>query len=791
MDSKKLQRIWAKSPDREGEAGQSLTDHTWHTLSRLRELAEMRPDLPALCGQPRLWHLLFWAAFLHDWGKAAHGFQKVLRGKGSRWNYRHEVLSLAFLKWIAQDLDPAESTFLAAAIVTHHKDFADLEPYLYPADEESDPLPEMLADLKREDIEALYEWLANDAHDWLARLDLGKLGVNLPPLVPRDEALTMLSPEAIREHLRSVDLLLRNWDEAQYQANDIAVLAPELRPGVLLRGLLVQADHLASAGVDRLPPPDFGIDGVLHACRLSWSDLYPHQKQAAQISGHLLLTAPTGSGKTEAALLWAACQNPPRLFYTLPYQVSMNAMYDRLEKVFPNRVGLLHGRSTLALYQRLMDQEYAPSQAAQYARWLRNRSGLAYYPVRIFSPYQMLKAAFQLKGHEALWSDFAQGAFVFDEIHAYEPKRLAMIIETMGYLARYYGSRFLVMSATLPGAIQEKIASALGGSLSTVWADKETFRRFQRHRLRLLEGDLLDETNLQQVLRAVTQGAQTLVVANTVRRAQDVWLWMKRHLPAEIARFLLHSRFCGRDRMQKERTILEAAGLEGSTRRPVLVVATQVVEVSLNLDLDILFSDPAPLEALLQRFGRVNRLGRRPPAPVCVFKNIDPVFGRVYHPIEQVCRTLEVLDSVSKGSLPEGLLIEESHLAGWLDSVYQGDVLQAWDQAFEETRREFRRNFLGTLLPFQSNPAIEGEFDRLFDGTEVLPEVFCEEYTTLRDSERFLEADRLLVPISWGYYSQLVARGQVLSGDKTFPAVAQVPYDSDLGLVLGSQEIDR
>lgn len=786
-----LPHIWAKSPEREGVSGLSLTEHTWQTLTRLRELAAMRPELPGLCGQPRLWHLLFWAAFLHDWGKAAQGFQKVLRGKGSRWNYRHEVLSVAFLEWIAQDLEPSERTFLAAAIATHHKDFPDLEVYLCPADEDCDPLPEMLADLKPEDVEALYDWLANSGPDWLARLDLDSLGVKFPPLPSRDKAMGLLSPETTRGYLRSVEKVLRTWDEKQYEANDPAVLAPELRPGVLLRGLLVQADHLASAGVDRVPSPEFNVDGVLRACRLSFSELYSHQKQAADTVGHLLLVAPTGSGKTEAALLWAAKQNPPRLFYTLPYQASMNAMYDRLETVFPNAVGLLHGRSTLALYQRLMDQEYSPAQAVQVARWVRNRSGLPYYPVRIFSPYQMLKASFQLKGHEALWSDFAQGAFVFDEIHAYEPRRLAMIIETMGYLARYYGARFLVMSATLPKIIREKIGSALGGALSTVCADDETFRRFQRHRLKLLEGDLLDEVNLELVVQTVSQGAQTLVVANTVRRAQEIWSWMKQHLPKGISLFLLHSRFCGRDRVKKERVILEAAGLGCSVRRPILVVATQVVEVSLNLDFDILFSDPAPLEALLQRFGRVNRLGKRPPAPVCVFKNVDPVFGRIYQPLEQVCRTLEVLESVCQGRFAEGLLIEESHLTEWLDAVYQGEVFQSWDTAFEESRREFRTNFLGTLLPFQSNRALEGEFDRLFDGTEVLPEALYEEYMELRDSERFLEADRLLVPLSWGHYSQLARRGLILPGERTTPAVARVPYDPDLGLVLDPQEIEK
>ncbi len=778
-----LEHIWAKSPERDGEHGLSLPEHTWQVLSRLRELASIRPDLPTLCGQSRLWHLLFWAAFLHDWGKAAQGFQRMLRGKGTPWNYRHEVLSLAFLDWIAQGLTPEERTFVAAAIVTHHKDFEDLNPYLSPADEECDPLPEMLSDLQKKDVAALYDWLRSEAVHWLKKLEADSIGVALPPVPQRSEAMLHLKPETIRTHLRSVQQQLKAWRDALYAANDVSTLAPLLRPGVLLRGLLVQADHLASAGIERLPLPKFNADGILRACGLSRCDLYEHQQRAADAVGHVLLAAPTGSGKTEAALLWAACQAPPRLFYTLPYQVSMNAMYDRLEKVFPDNVGLLHGRSTLALYQRLMDQEYTPREAACTARRLRNRAGLPYYPVRVFSPYQMLKAAFQLKGHEALWSDFAEAAFVFDEIHAYEPKRLAMIFETMAYLARYYGARFLVMSATLPRPIAEKIGCALG-TLSAISASEETYRSFQRHRLCLADGDLLDEANLDLILSAACSGAQTLVVANTVRRAQQVWRWMKERLPEEIPLFLLHSRFCGRDRVEKEQRILQAAGLGKSERRSLVLIATQVVEVSLNLDLDVLFSDPAPLEALLQRFGRVNRLGKCAPAPVYVFKQVDPSFDRVYQPIAQVLQTLEVLEDVTRNAPREGLRIDEGRLASWLDAVYRGEVLRAWEDLFSQASGEFRTNFLGTLLPFQSNPALEEQFDRLFDGTEVLPEVLYDEYVALRESECFLEADRLLVPISWGHYSHLAREGYLLPADKTLPAVVRTPYDPELGLVL-------
>ncbi len=779
----RVPHLWAKSPLPGQPRGQTLLEHTWQVLARLRDLASLRPELPQQTGVPRLWHLLFWAAFLHDWGKSARGFQAVLRRRARRWPYRHEVLSLAFVDWLSADLTAAERLWLAAAIATHHKDFAELEDYTHPWDTESDPLPLLLADLPAGDAAALHAVLTQDAPRWVQALGVEAWGVTAPQPPPAAEALAALTPDAIRRHLLAIEQQLAAWEDLA--ADHPHRLPPLLRPGVLLRGLLVQSDHLGSAEVGPLPQVGWQPAQVLASGALSWSRLYPHQRAAARTEGHAWLTAPTGAGKTEAALLWAARQSPPRLFYTLPYQASMNAMYDRLCRLFgPERVGLLHGRSTLSLYQRLMAQEYAPDAAARTARELRNKAGLAYYPIRVFSPYQMLKAAFQLKGYEALLADFAHAAFVFDEIHAYEPERLAMILETVRYLAAHYGARFLVMSATLPAPVRERWLDAVGDA-TAIPAPPEVYRRFRRHRLHLLDGDLLDPEPLQRILNCVQQaGRQTLVVCNTVQRAQQVWGWLAARLPPEIPCLLLHSRFTGEDRAAKEKAILQAAGLGQRDRRPLVVVATQVVEVSLNLDLDVLFSDPAPLEALLQRFGRVNRLGTRPPAPVYVCRAIDEGSRAVYRPAEQIERTLEVLSEAVQATAPEeGHLIDESRLPAWLDALYTGPVLAAWQSRYRQTADEFRRDFLHALRPWQSNPGLQAAFDRLFDGTEVLPEAFYDAYLDRRESAP-LTASHLLVPISWGQYHRLRRDNRLLPGDDDLPPVARVPYSAARGLEI-------
>jgi len=779
-----LAHLWAKSPAPSQRQGQSLVHHTWEALMRLSDLAHQRPGLSDLSGQPRLWHLLFWAVFLHDWGKAAQGFQRLLRGKERRWQFRHEVLSLAFVDWVSSGLSGEEVAFLAAAIATHHKDFDEIEGYLEEQEEpDFDPLNLMLAEVSQEDATALYRWVETCAEDWIDALEMRPLGVTCPALPPLEKALSLLTPQAVRRHLHRLESFLRRWEDEPPSVED-------LRPGIFLRGFVLQSDHLASAGWGSLPEVRLAPEAVLEALALPSRGLYAHQRIAARTSGHALLLAPTGTGKTEAALLWAVHQRLPRLFYTLPYQASMNAMYDRLNRIFPGQVGLLHGRSTMAQFQRLMEQAYSPEEAAKTARLLHNRSGLAYYPVRVFSPYQLLKAAFQLKGHEALWSDFSEAAFVFDEIHAYEPNRLAMITATSGLLARSYGARFLVMSATLPAPVRAVIQDTFG-EVVAIQASRRLLASLRRHRLSLADGSLLDEHNLHKALDEALQGRRILIVVNTVRRAQSIYQWMRDHLPPQIPAFLLHGRFNGRDRARKEREMLAVAGLNPAERRPLVLVATQVVEVSLNLDLDMLLSDPAPLEALLQRIGRVNRLGQREPAPVIVFRGMDDVFRRVYRPVEQVTRTLEVLDEVLRAAHRDSLLLDEERLPRWLDEVYTGEVLTAWRQTFERARMDFERSFLQALQPFRSNPALADQFHHLFDSTEVLPESLYNEYLELRDSERALEADSLLVPLSWGLRAMLAGRGLLHRGDRDFPDVVSVPYDGEWGLNLDVQSQEQ
>ena len=240
----------------------------------------------------------------------------------------------------------------------------------------------------------------------------------------------------------------------------------------------------------------------------AYEDAYQHQRTSATISGSAQLIAPTGSAKTESALYWALGDGTTpvtRLFYALPYQASMNAMYDRLrdaEKGFGDEaVGLQHGRAVQAMHARLLDSDTWAATAASQARWAKNINQLNERPIKVFSPYQMLKAMFQLRGFEAMLTDYVGASFVFDEIHAYEPKRLALILILIRYLREHFHARFFIMSATFPSLIKARLTDALG-SYTQIEADMTIFERFRRHHLKLLDGDLL-QSGIDLIVRDV------------------------------------------------------------------------------------------------------------------------------------------------------------------------------------------------------------------------------------------------------------------------------------------------
>lgn len=784
--------LWAKSStDQEKkQPGESLACHTWLVLARLAELARLRPRLVAYLNAPRLWHCLFWACFLHDFGKAARGFQTMLRKTDQRWPYRHEVLSLAFLDWIAPAFSLEEQQWILAAIASHHKD-ATLICTTYLSSQSFEVLEKMQQELDERTIHGLWRWLTECSVAWMEALGLSSCGVQPITFLAEEQAIRGIHETGalrMQAWLEHYDDCLTEWKRARH-----APIVPTL---VMLRGLTTTADHAASAHLTAIPQGIHGsweaLDARIKATLCAQQETqgetthapvktYQHQHLCAEQSHtSTLLIAPTGSGKTEAALFWAlgnGSTSVPRLFYVLPYQASMNAMHLRLGEphYFPGQqIGLQHGRALQTLYARLSEAEQGPVSAAEDARWRQNLNRLHAYPLKICSPYQMLKALYQLKGFEGMLADYTQAAFIFDEIHAYDANRLALIFALVKHLREHYGARFLLMSATFPSFLQNIVPNVLGVQ-PPIRAEKALFENFRRHQLALLDGDLLEQ-GIAPILRDVQSGKSVLVCCNTVQRAQVMRATLLQHLRAEQLE-LLHSRFTMKDRSAHEKTLLQRCS-SGTNKGSMVVVATQVVEVSLNIDLDTIYTDPAPLDALIQRFGRVNRARKKGIVPVHVFR--EPRDGQGIYLEHLVRRTLDELEQHN------GEEIDEAAIETWLNAIYNAPEIQdPWQKAYT-SQFQAAESLLRSLRPFDANEEREKQFEALFDGAEVLPVCFEKRYLEHLNHSEFIEASQLFVPISHKKCQYLRSRGKVRMLDEKSERrwLVMLDYDPTLGLLF-------
>lgn len=747
--------IWAKSPQREGADGESLESHTlqvWHNLWRLRDRA---PDLPFTCAMPRLWRRIAVAVMFHDLGKCCNGFQDAVH-KGARFPHRHEVLSVAVLSRMVVCDPDGDLPWIVAAILTHHKDLPEIDA-LYPDEEDFDGLMEL-------DSEANAEFYATAADLFFAGLHPLLAAISDLKFVHPSQNAYKSATATIRPALRHVSNLVRQIRRAG-PFEGIAIGA------LFLRGLLLLADHAGSAGEKFVILDQIRSETtMLAALKLRQEDLYPHQSDVPP--GNTTLIAPTGSGKTQASLLWAAKTGSiragnPILFYVLPFQASINAMRERLaDGLGSTKVTLQHSRAAQAIYRQLLNRDYQPAVAALVARRERSLARLHAKPVRILTPYQLLRAAYQLKGHEALWADASNSLMIFDEIHAYEPVRLGMILATLRYLTRHLGVRALVMSATMPRRLLQIISDILPES-NHLSSSPEIFVQFRRHRVHLLSYDLLEPVITQRVLADAREGKAVLVVATTVGRAQLIFRQLRGELNERVS--LLHGRFHSEDRFEKERDLASKRGPNGN--EPVVLVATQVVEVSLDVDFDVLYTDPAPLEALVQRFGRVNRRRKAKLRDVFVMATIpegSPVYG------ERVVRAaLEQLAKVNSQPLDENLV------QGMLDTIYDGPWGDQWAADVELHMRDFRKNVLESMMPFCSSDDLAAKFDELFDGFQVLPKCLESEYARRKEEDE-LSAPALLVPITRGQFFGIKPerRNGVFVADRPYTALEGLKVDS-------------
>ncbi|ACD89537.1 CRISPR-associated helicase Cas3 [Chlorobium limicola DSM 245] len=739
--------VYAKSSPKE-----TLLEHTEKCLSVFRNIREMYSEVPEICSCEDFFEHLFYAIFLHDFGKAATGFQQMLNEE-IKWNYRHEILSSSFVTFL--DFDSPFKEGIALGIITHHNDLSLLQ--------EKFPFSKFNETAYERYSKNLSELEPNFAYitkmmEQLPELSEKYLGYRVKRhKIPKSfEEL-----EAYNAYQSAVKPYLK-WDDDE---DEQAILHGEY--GFFLKGFMTACDHLASSGKDEIFSAIHDMKAVF-----KFSSYRSSQEAAAVTKGSTFLTAPTGSGKTEAALLWASSNQNERLgkrvFYVLPYTASINAMYKRLAglKGFGDeKVGIRHGKASYFLYKYFSEREYSPEEAKAFAKDAGNLSKKIYKPYKIITPFQIIKEFFGLKGFEQRIAEMTGGLFILDEIHAYDVHNTALILEICKILKKEFCAKFFIMSATLPKFLKMYFQDVLEIE-NEITLPPEELHSFTRHKLLLLEGNIRD--GLAQIRSEIKTGKKVLVVCNQVKTAQEIFRGLK---DCSENSALLHSRFIVRDRQEIEKYVNDKYDL---------LVATQIVEVSLDIDYDILFSEPAPIDALIQRFGRVNR--KRPPIneikAVCVFQSPSENDFWIYKP-ERVEKTLSILQKVHGENLSESIvqqLVDEVYADG-----YKGKDLEE----FESIRSNFMKLWKETL-PFIDDRRKEEDFYALFDSIEVVPEKYMSDYELCINKKDYFRTTEFFVTINRRQYANLYKAGQVYQekiGDDNVLFI-KTAYDHEYGLLI-------
>ena len=628
---------------------------------------------------------------LHDLGKFSRSFRAALREGAPQsiyhWQHSHRLLERLDDR-LAERLggSPQVRRILAAAVAGHHG---------------GPPAPQDARQDRRQDAQIGSEGFEGAERALRAVLSL-----------PLDASLgetTEAQAKALSWRLSGLTVQA-DWIGSNPEWFGLA--PPGISISDYWRMALDRADVVVgAAGLERARPRIGGAARVLPRGRA------PRPMQEAVASAELpegpmlaLIEDATGAGKTEAALILAArmmeAGKGGGLFFALPTMATSDAMLPRIETVagglFEGRpsLALTHGRARQnALFRTIRGRSGSAVEGEpSCGDWLaddRRRVLLAEMGVGTID--QALLAVLPTRFSTLRLEALSRRVLIVDEAHAYDPYMEAELSRLLRVQAMLGGSA-IVMTATLPLAMRDRLAAAfqegLGvepralatrhyPSLGVVAQDVSTRlvapapATCRRLPVRRLDGD---GEALDALVAAQARGAACVWVRNAV---DDAIAAAEALRARGVAADLLHARFAVCDRLEREARQVARFGRDGNGRAGRVLVATQVVEQSLDLDFDVMVSDLAPIGSLIQRAGRLWRhMDLRPadsrpvPGPELVVLSPDPAAvedarwlhrvldrGAWVYPADVQWRTARAVFGAGAIDAPDGLrgLIEAVH----------------------------------------------------------------------------------------------------------------------------------
>lgn len=436
---------------------------------------------------------------------------------------------------------------------------------------------------------------------------------------------------------------------------------------ILMKGLLHKLDHSASAHCTI----EADIDKYIGDCtnkflNESYGGLREVQKFALKNKDkNIILIASTGMGKTETALLWI---DSDKAFFTLPLRVSINAIFERISKETDDGeekmginypfAGLLHSTSIDYLQEK------------NYESWeeVYDLSKQLSKKLTFSTIDQVFKFPLKFKGYEKIYATLAYSKVVIDEIQAYSPRIAAILIKGLEMIYKI-GGKFMVMTATMPTIYIDELKKRGVFDESLVMAEYNT--ELERHRICLREKSIT--CDMDEIIENA-QNNKVLVIMNTVKGAVGLYeniCKRKLKLRKMVNTNLLHSMY-----IQEHRSILEEKIKEfAESDNNGIWITTQLVEASLDVDFDILYTELSTLDSAFQRFGRCNRRGKKSIKNANIYiytqdiKGIGTIYDRDLYNI-----SFEMLKEFLEKN-PDGIIKEEKKVR-LVEELYSKDRLK-------------------------------------------------------------------------------------------------------------------
>jgi CRISPR-associated endonuclease/helicase Cas3 len=582
-----------------------------------------------------------WFVAMHDIGKISAAFQglnedqkKRMQAEGfsfGRWHWNQDLHHTAISQvFVADELLQVDGVALPGVLKrvcremaqAHHGQFAS---------------PEVLR-------QARSRLKADEPGEWSAlRLAAAQM---LQPLLLRQIPFELRMPPNISTAIMALTgfTILCDW-----LGSDGFAFPP--RPYIDLKSYAEESekrarDQVKTAGFSQ---PSTSLAGVhFSALFQDLKQARPLQRSIDEIPDEILaepclaiIEAPTGEGKTEAALALAhriaQANGADDLYYALPTMATSNQMFRRVEEHLHRRLRidakakLVHGQAYLVEDDLHIDPlRNADNDRAPYD-WFAPKKRALLAPFGVGTIDQAELAALNVRHTALRMIGLAGKVLIVDEVHAYDTYMTTVIERLLNWLAAMDTS-VILLSATLPQSRRLNLARAYGVEIGpsedapTAYPSLWVMSRAGAHHAsppaeqgqRQLELNTLSlgsdcQAQARWLMEKVIEGGSACWIVNTVERAQGIFRALNEMAPADMDLMLLHSRFPLDERQRLEEKLAQRYGPRGQRPARGIVVGTQVLEQSLDLDFDLMVSDLAPVDLILQRAGRLHRHTRERP----------------------------------------------------------------------------------------------------------------------------------------------------------------------------------